>query len=186
MTFDEQISDYLPPRYRPGHLRRMMAVLQKDTAGRSTSLAKPLEQVADSVRKRGLVVLISDLLAPVEELRGKIGYLRSRGHEVVVLRVLDPAEVNFTFTAPGMFHDVESGRTIYIDPAAAKAEYLAKFNAHATELREACAGMGIDFTQMTTDRPLEMSLFDLLQARAHRGRQTVRRRGGGRRRRTSA
>jgi uncharacterized protein (DUF58 family) len=186
LTFDEQISEYLPPRYRPGHLRRMMAVLQRDTAGRSTNLAKPLEQIADSVRKRGLIVLISDLLAPVEDLRTKIGHLRSRGHEVVVLRVLDPAEINFTFTTPGMFHDVESGRTIYIDPAAAKAEYLQRFNAHATELREACVGLGIDFTQMTTDRPLELSLFDLLQARAHRGRQTVRRRSSGRRRRASA
>ena len=186
LTFDEQISEYLPPRYRPGHLRRIMGVLQRETAGRSTNLAKPLEQIAESVRKRGLVVLISDLLAPVEELRGKIGYLRSRGHEVVVLRVLDRAEIDFTFSTPGMFHDAESGRTIYIDPAAAKAEYQQRFSAHANELREACIGLGIDFAQMTTDRPLELSLFDLLQARLRRGRKTARRRGQSRRRRVSA
>jgi uncharacterized protein (DUF58 family) len=186
LTFDEQISEFLPPRYRPGHLRRMMAVLQRETAGRSTNLAKPLEEIAESVRKRGLVVLISDLLAPVADLRGKIGHLRSRGHEVVVLRVLDPAEIDFTFEKAGMFHDVESGRTIYIDPAVAKKEYQEKFAAHAEELRQVCIGLGIDFTQMTTDRPLELSLFDLLQARLRRGRKTARRRQQARRRRASA
>ena len=66
LTFDEEITDYLPPRHRPGHLRRLMGVLERETGGRSTNLARPLEQIAESVRKRGLVVLISDLLAPVE------------------------------------------------------------------------------------------------------------------------
>jgi uncharacterized protein (DUF58 family) len=182
LTFDEQISELLPPRYRPGHLRRIMAVLQRETAGRSTNLARPLEQIAESVRKRGLIVLISDLLAPVDELRGKLGYLRSRGHDVVVLRVLDPAEINFTFTTPGMFHDVESGRALYIDPTTAKTEYQERFTAHANELRETCIGLGIDLTQFTTDRPLELALFDLLQARLRRGRRTAQRRRSQRRR----
>jgi uncharacterized protein (DUF58 family) len=186
LTFDEQVSEFLPPRYRPGHLRRMMAVLQRETAGRSTNLARPLEEIAETVRKRGMVVLISDLLAPIEDLRGKLGYLRSRGHEVIVLRVLDPAEIDFTFTKAGMFHDVESGRTIYIDPAAAKKEYLERFAAHAKELREACVGLGIDFTQLTTERPLEFALFDLLQARLRRGRRSARRRQSARRRRVTA
>jgi uncharacterized protein (DUF58 family) len=182
LTFDETISEYLPPRYRPGYLRRIMGVLQRETAGRSTNIVKPLEQIADSVRKRGLIVLISDLLAPIDQLRGKLGYLRSRGHDVVVLRVLDSAEVGFTFTKPGMFHDVESGRTLYIDPTAAKNEYLQRFAAHAAELRSACIGLGIDFAQMTTDRPLELALFDLLQARLRRGRRSARRRQSQRRR----
>src|SRR4029079_10253022 len=182
LTFDEQISDYLPPRYRPGHLRRMMAVLQRETGGRSTNLAQPLGQIGESVRKRGLVVLISDLLAPVEEIRGKLGYLRSRGHDVVVLRTLDPAEIDFDFTAPGMFHDIESGRALYIDPTTARKQYHERFTAHANELREACVGLGIDFTQLATNRPLELALFDLLQARLRRGRQSARRRRNQRRR----
>jgi uncharacterized protein (DUF58 family) len=181
LTFDEQISAFLPPRYRPGHLRRMMAILQRETAGRSTNLAKPLEQIAESVRKRGMIVLISDLLAPVEELQGNLGYLRSRGHDVLVLRVLDPAEIDFTFTSAGMFHDVESGRTLYIDPAAAKEKYLERFAAHSRELREVCITLGVDFQQLSTERPMELALFDLLQARLRRGRRTARRRSQKRR-----
>jgi hypothetical protein len=79
------------------------------------------------------------------------------------------------FTAPGMFHDLESGRTIYIDPSAARAEYKRRFSEHATKLREACVNLGIDFAQLTTDRPLELALFDLLHARMRRGRRPLRR-----------
>jgi uncharacterized protein (DUF58 family) len=175
LTFDEAISEYLPPRHRPGHLRRMMVTLERETGGRSTNLTRPLEQIADSVRKRGLVVLISDLLAPVEDLQTKLGYLRSRGHDVVVLRVLDPAEVDFTFASPGMFHDLESGRTLYIDPSAARSEYKRRFADHAAQLRKASSNLGIDLAQLTTDRPLELALFDLLHARMRRGRRPLRR-----------
>ena len=119
LLFEDRITEYLPARYRPGHLRRLMAALEREPTGKATDLVQPLEEIAATVRKRGLIVLISDLLAPTESLQTRLGYLRSRGHDVVVLRVLDPAEVDFPFNSPAMFHDVESGREIYIDPTAA-------------------------------------------------------------------
>ena len=121
LLFEDRITEYLPARYRPGHLRRLMAALDREPAGRATDLVQPLEEIAATVRKRGLIILISDLLAPTDSLQTRLGYLRSRGHDVVVLRVLDPAEVDFPFTTPAMFHDVESGKEIYIDPTAARA-----------------------------------------------------------------
>jgi uncharacterized protein (DUF58 family) len=152
-----------------------MAALDRETAGRSTDIARPLEQIAESVRKRGLVILISDLLAPSEGLRSKLGSLRSRGHDVVVLRVLDPAELEFTFSAPGMFEDVETGRQLYIDPGAARAEYQRRFAEHSAALKRTCLDLGIEFTQVAIDQPLELALFDLLQSRLQRARRRVRR-----------
>jgi len=175
LTFADDVADYLPPRHRSGHLRRLYGMLDRDTAGRSTDLSRPLERIAESVRKRGLVVLISDLLAPVAEFRTRLGYLRSRGHDVLVLQVRDPAEVEFTFTAPLMFHDLESGQRIYIDPAAARADYQRRFNEHAAELRQACSDLGVDFARLTTDQPLERALFDLLNVRERRGRRIAHR-----------
>jgi uncharacterized protein (DUF58 family) len=175
LAFEEKVADYLPPRHRPGHLRRLMAALDRETTGRSTNLARPLEQIAESVRKRGLVILISDLLAPSEGLRSKLGSLRSRGHDVVVLRVLDPAELDFRFFAPGMFQDVETGRQLYIDPDAARADYERRFAEHSAAMKRACLDFGIEFAELTTDRPLELALFDLLQARLRRARRPVRR-----------
>jgi uncharacterized protein (DUF58 family) len=174
LTFDEKIAEYLPARYRPGHLHRLMLALERPLAGKATDLTAPLEQIADTVTKRGLVVLVSDLLAPVDTLETQLGYLRLRGHEVVVLRVLDPAETEFTFADAATFYDMESGRQIYVDPAEAKEEYLRRFAEHTAALERTCAGLSIDFFPMTTDRPLELALLDFLHARLHRGRQVAR------------
>ncbi len=180
VTFDDRITDYLPPRHRPGHLRRLMAILEREPTGKATDLAGPLEEIAATARKRGLIVLISDLLAPADTLRTRLGYLRARGHDVIVLRVLDPAEVDFSFADPAMFRDVESGRELYVDPAAARPEYLRRFADHAAEVSRACADLGVDFETVATDRPLEMVLFDLLRARMRRGRTPARRDAPGR------
>jgi uncharacterized protein (DUF58 family) len=179
-TFEDRITGYLPPRYRPGHLRRLMAALEREPEGRATDLAGPLEEVAATVRKRGLIVLISDLLAPADPLKTRLGYLRSRGHDVVVLRVLDPAEVKFGFDTPAMFLDVESGRELYVDPALARADYLRRFAAHAAEVERACVDLGVEYSAVTTDRPLELVLFDFLRARMRRGRRPGHRTAPGR------
>jgi uncharacterized protein (DUF58 family) len=184
VLFEDRITEYLPARYRSGHLRRLMAALEREPSGDATNLVMPLEQVAATVRKRGLIVLLSDLLAPVESLQTRLGYLRSRGHDVVVLRVLDPAELQFSFTMPAMFHDVESQREIYIDPSAARGEYLRRFAAHAALIERSCVDLGIEYESITTDRPLELVLFDLIKARMRRARRPGRRvaqgRGGAR------
>lgn len=173
-VFDEHIREYLPPRHRTGHLRHLMAALQREPQGTGTDIAQPLEQIAKTVRKRGMVVLISDLLTPVDVLATQLRYLRSRGHDVVVLRVLDPSEFTFPFTNPGMFHDLESGRKIYIDPQAARERYLEGFNRHADGLKKVCSDLGVEFVVCPTDRPLELSLFDLLRARMDQGRMPSR------------
>ena len=182
VTFDEAISDYLPARYRPGHLHRLMVCLERAVAGKSTDLSAPLEQVAAAVRKRGMVVLVSDLLAPTESLKTRLGYLRSQGHEVVLLRVLDPSELSFEFKHASTFVDMESGKDLYIDPPAARATYRERFTRHADEIAKTCRELGIPLHQLSTGQPLELALFDFLQSRLHAGRSIARsgnRRAGG-------
>lgn len=174
VTFDEVVAEYLPPRYRPGHLRRLMLCLERAVGGKSTNLAAPLEQVAAAVRKRGMVVLLSDLLAPADSLKTQLGYLRSQGHEVVVLRVLDPAEVDFGFDKAATFVDLETGRDLYVDPAAVRATYQANFAKHAESVTRACTDLGVDFYQVTTAQPLELALSDFLRSRGRGGRQVAR------------
>ncbi|MBS0262955.1 MAG: DUF58 domain-containing protein [Planctomycetes bacterium] len=185
VTFDEAIREYMPARFRPGHLHRLMLLLERSLAGTGTDLHAPLEQVARTSRKRGLVILLSDLLAPADTLESKLGLLRSQGHEVVVLRILDPGEVDFTFSQESLFVDLESGRELYVDPQTVRREYQERFAAHARELETVFNDLGIDSYDLVTNRPLENVLFDLLNARLRRGRQVARgrspsRRGGGR------
>ena len=179
VTFDDAIREYLPARYRPGHLHRLMLCLERPVSGTSTDLAAPIEQIANTVTKRGLVVLLSDFLTPIETLETNLGYLRLRGHEVVAVRILDPAETDFSIGEPAMFHDLESGRDLYVDPETARADYLKRFAEHSAAINTACGRLGIDLFTIATDRPLELALYDFLNVRRRRGRQIVRRGSSG-------
>ncbi len=174
VTFGDQIVDMIPPRFRAGHLRRLMVTLENSTSGKSTDLSAPLEQIAQTVSKRGLVVLISDLLAPVESFVKNLNYLRTRGHEVVILRTLDPTEIEFEFEKASLFRDLETGREIYVDPQSAVAEYRKRFLEHETAIKEICDQIGVDFFTISTDLPMETALLELIQSRASSGRSVKR------------
>src|ERR1022692_639949 len=102
-TFAERVRDYLPARHRHGHLRQLMLALEREPAGRATNLTEPLRRVAELARKRGLIVLISDLLAPVGELESHLARLTAAGHELVIFQVLDPNEIAFNFPNAMLF-----------------------------------------------------------------------------------
>lgn len=167
--FDDRIRDYLPARNRPGHLRRLMLSLEKPAEGHATSLGDPLERVAQMHDRRGLFVLLSDFLAPLDELERRLGLLRARGHEMLVFQILDPREIDFNFEKAARFTDLESGQEQFLDPGQARKDYLAKFQAHVDELRAICQRGGIDFVQAPTDRAIDLALYDFLTARVHRG-----------------
>ncbi len=181
LLFAEEIIDYHEARFRPGHLGRLLASLDRNTEGSGTDLQKPLTQLARTVHRRGLVVLISDMLADIELLQNNLSYLRSRGHDVLVLRVLDPAELDFPFTEANVVHDLETGRDLYIEPSEARKQYIQNFNAHDEAVQDACRRIGADYTRLLTNNPIENGLFDVLRSQMQRGRKVMRRdRAGGR------
>ena len=180
-TFDEQIGEYLPPRFRPGHIHRLMMCLERATGGTSTDIESAIENVISTVSKRGVIVLFSDMLSPLGTLDKTLGYLRSCGHEVVIFRTLDPREVDFDFSDPAMFQDIETQKEVYIDPETARADYLQKFGEHRESLKEICDGLGVELLELTCDQSLELVLLDYLNSRqlADRGAARTRNANGG-------
>ena len=174
-TFDDRITQYMPPRNRPSYLRRLMAALEADPQGRATDLGPPLQRLARMLAKRGLIVLVSDLLTSIDWLESDLGYLAAGGHDVVVFQVLDPAELNFDFDAPALFRDLESGRDMYVDPPAAQKGYKRMLEAHLDKARTTCRRLGIDYHLFATDRPFDLALLEFLQDRMRRHKQQVRR-----------
>jgi uncharacterized protein (DUF58 family) len=170
LSFDERIRDWLPARHRPGHLRQIMLALEKSAGGTATDLATPMQRLVEIVRKRGLMVLISDFLAPIERLEQCFSQLGACGHEVTVFQVLDPSEAAFDFRAELLFEDAETGRRLFIDPAAARRRYLEKLTAHEQSLRAVCMKLGIGFQRILTSEPLERALSGFLRERMRRGR----------------
>lgn len=181
LLFADKVLDYHEARFRPGHLGRLLGALEATATGGETNLKKPLSQVASTVHHRGLVVLISDMLADIASLRDDFGYLKSRGHDILVLRILDPAEIDLSLADADTIVDLETGREIYVDPEIARASYCEKFDAHAASLKQLCDEVGAMYSQLVTTQPLETGLFDLIRSQSQRGRKTMRRsRTGGR------
>ncbi len=177
MTFDERVREYLPARHKLGHLRQLMLALEKPAAGRATDLVTPLERIAALIRRRAMVALISDFLAPIDRLERSLIALSAGGHELNIFHVADPAELNLGLEAAALFEDVENARTVYVDPAAAREGYMRKYRAHAEALQAICRKLGAGYHAISTADPLELALFGFLQERMRRGR-LVRRAGG--------
>ncbi len=176
-TFDDQIRQYMPPRNRPGYLHRLILALEATPTGSTTDLGPPLQSFAERLTKRGLIVLISDLLTSIDRLESDLGYLCTGGHDVVVFHVMDPAELNFDFESPALFRDIESGRDMYIDPAAARENYKEMLEKHLATAGTTCRKLGIDYHLFATDRPFDLALLDFLHDRMHRRKKIRRIRG---------
>ena len=168
-TFDEKPDQAIPARNRPRHLRRLMVHLDQAPKGSGTDIIAPLKAISEMIRRRGVFVLISDLLAPIEELETNLGYLAAAGHDLVIFHTLDRAELEFTFDKATHFRDVETGQDLYIDPDAARAGYLKRLNAHLDALRGICDRNRIDYRLLPTDEPLELALFDFIRNRKDAG-----------------
>ena len=165
LRFSETVDEFIPPRYRPGHLRRVLLSLEHQPEGTSTGILPALEQVAERVKRRALFLLVTDLLTPLEELESRLGYLRSGGSDVSIFQILDPAELDFPFEEATLFVDAETGKELYVDPAVARQSYQQKMQQHLKEIDEMSGRMGIHLTRLTTDTPLERALLDFLKIR---------------------
>jgi uncharacterized protein (DUF58 family) len=170
-TFAGQIDDHLPARNRPGHLRRLLAALERPAEGRATAVGRALEHAAELLRRRGMVVLLSDLLVPLQQCERPLASLRAAGHEVVVFQLLDPVERTLALDGPTLLRDLESDQLLHVDPNAARPGYQRALDAHLHELGALCARLGVDRHLFLTDRPLESALLEFLGERAQRGRR---------------
>ena len=169
-TFEAGLRDLLPVRRRTGHMARIMGALERPVSGQGTDLAAPLKQLAGLLRRRGMVVVISDFLAPIETWEPHLASLAAMGHELAVFQVLDPREVQFDFQKPILFEDLESGKTLYVDPSVIREKYRAGLAAHTEALKQSTQRLGAEFFSWQTDQPLEWVLHGYLQRRMQQGR----------------
>ena len=165
-AFDEQIVSMLPASSRPGHIRSILIALNRMTTAHKTDVSKPLHRLADSLTKRGLVVLISDLLDDPDQVIRGLKHFKFRGSDVIVFHVLDPDEITFPFDRATRFEDLETSEEIMAVPGAVRTHYLKEMGALIERYRRELGGAGIDYELITTDRPLELALLSYLSTRS--------------------
>jgi uncharacterized protein (DUF58 family) len=165
-AFDESIVSMLPASARPGHLTALLVTLDRLRTGRMTNVSKPLHQLATTLTKRGIVVLISDLLDdPAEIVRG-LKHFQFRGIDVIVFQVLDHDEIEFPFDRATRFEDLETAEEIMAVPGAVREHYLREIGGLIERYRRELGAVGIDYQLLDTNRPLEMALLSYLSTRA--------------------
>jgi uncharacterized protein (DUF58 family) len=165
LTFDDRIRELLPCSARPGHLKTVLLTLERLSLGTRTDIAKPLGDLVQAIRKRGLVVLISDLLDDQDRIIEGLKHFRYRGTDVVVFQVLDPHEISFPFDRAARFRDVENDQEVVAVPAAIRDTYKERLEGMVTNFRTVLGQNGIDYTLLDTSQPLEVALLAYLQTR---------------------
>ncbi|MGE5361672.1 MAG: DUF58 domain-containing protein [Bacteroidales bacterium] len=167
-AFADGIVSLLPPSVRPGHLSAILATLDGLRPAGRTGVAKPFHQLADSLAKRGLVIVISDLLDDPDQVIEGLKHFRFRGTDVVVFHVLDRDELTFPFEVPARFVDPETLDEISAAPDDVRTHYLGELtrllDRYERELRVA----GIDYCRLDTAKPLDHALMAYLRTRARR------------------
>jgi len=165
VAFDDKVSTLLPASARAGHLRVVLLALERLKLGARTNVAKPLHDLAAAVRKRGLVVLVSDLLDDPRTVLDGLKHFRYRGTDVVVFHILDPDELKFPFEQSARFRDMETAAEVMAVPSAVRAEYIERMQAMIAHYRRELGLVGIDYCLLDTSQPLELGLMAYLMTR---------------------
>jgi hypothetical protein len=165
MAFDDAIVSMLPPSARPGHLRSLLVTLDALELGLRTDCSKPLHQLAEALKKRGLVILISDLLDDPDHVVDGLKHFRFKGTDIVVFHVLDRHELTFPFERAARFHDLESEEEIVAVPAIVRDDYLRQIRALIDRYRRELGVVGIDYCLLDTSQPLDLALMAYLSTR---------------------
>lgn len=170
VTSDPDVRALIPPRSAPGHFSVLCRAMEQAAPRDERPLSEVLEALATRIRRRGLVVVLSDGFDQLERLELALKLLRHRRHEVLFFQVLAPEEEEFPFRRPARFRNLENlTRSLRIDPMALRAAYLERFRAHCARLKDACREIGADYHRVSTADEVGRTLLDYLAARAFRG-----------------
>ncbi len=166
VTFDEEVRSFVPPASNPSHRNMIVKALTEIEPARRTGLGPVLHTMADRVSRKGLVILISDLLDEPAAVLSGLRHFRHRRHEVIVFHVLDHAERTFPFTSMTRFRGLEALGDVTCDAGALREAYLDELSQYVGELRHGCRADRVDYVPLDTATPLDVALTSYLATRA--------------------
>ena len=167
-TFDNEVRSLVRASGNPSHLRQLLDVMSATTAGRKTATGAIFHDLAERLKKRGIIIVLSDLFDDLAPMIAGLKHFRHRRHEVILFHVLDPAELDFPFRQPTLFKGLEGWPDLLADPRSLGHAYLREFGAYLKEIRQACRALRIDYVEMRTDQPFDVALTAYLANRLAR------------------
>jgi len=168
IVFDDEVRNYIRPSTRQGQLHRLLSGLELAEPHARTDFGKPLHHFQEFLRRRGVVLIISDFYEFPEKIIRTIEPLRFHGNEVVLFHVLDPKEIRPDLEESAMLVDLETSEQIEVTPEYTRNEYRYKINGHIEALRDGARAAGMDYHLLMTDQPLDGALREYLTLRQGR------------------
>ena len=165
-VFDSKVRAHFPPRSSMGIILEIDRLLRGTQSTPKTSIAQQLYDTALLIKRRSMVVLISDLFADADDILRGLDHLRFAGHNVVVFHTLDPYELKFPFKGTWRFEGLEEEEPLVTQPERIRSDYLSSFNSYLETLRTGCIGSNVDYTLVDTSRPLDAVLGEFMDRRA--------------------
>ena len=169
ILFDEKIKKFIPPRSTASHLNSILKNLEKPECGSDTKIGPVLHEMAERIKKRGLVILISDLIDNQEDIINGLKHFRHNKQEVILFHILDRKELDFDFNVRTRFKDMESEETITTEPWQIKTDYKKLINNIQQLYRKQCREQLIDYVPLFTDQNLDIALNGFLNKRQKLG-----------------
>ncbi|MCA9118144.1 MAG: DUF58 domain-containing protein [Planctomycetaceae bacterium] len=164
-TFDDAVRNQVPSRSRRNHLHAILAAMAAEEPSSKTDLYGMLREVAEKKSEKGMIVLISDLFADREGLFKGLRLLRHRGHDVLLLHILDDQELDFTYSGTTKFEGMEQSGELVCDPRALRTGYMEAMTAFLDEVRRRCARNMVDYQTIRTSEHLDAALAHYLNHR---------------------
>ena len=166
ITFDEQVRDYIPAKCRQPHLMHILRTLSTVESGTKTDVVKPLTDLAASLTKKSIVILITDMLDDEERIINTLQNLRGMGNDIITFQIMDDAELNFPFNEASEFIDMENNESYITSPAAIRKAYLHNLNEFLSYCKKKCQSSGVDYSLLNTAAPLDEALTSYMSKRA--------------------
>ena len=167
-TCDDQVRELVRESGNPSHLRQIVEVMQQAKATRKSALGPVLHEMSQRVKRRGVVVLLSDLLGDVDLLLSGLKHLRHSRHEVIVLQTLDPTEIDFPFDRATLFQGLEDLPEVLVEPRGVRQAYLAELHQFLQRIEIGCRSLQVDYELLPTDQPFDEALRRVLTKRSVR------------------
>ena len=164
--FDNDLRRYFKPSSSPGQWKVVTHELQIVPRLKKTNAGRVLDQLAEKLTHRSLLVILSDFFDDIESIQSGLRHLRYKKHELMVFQVLDPLEIDFPFEDVTMFKGLEEAGELLTEPRALREGYLEQLKLFTESMKKMCRGMHIDFTRMNSGEPLDTSLSGFLATRS--------------------
>ncbi|MBC8356271.1 MAG: DUF58 domain-containing protein [Planctomycetes bacterium] len=170
VTFDDQVREYVAPSNSPTRLNELLSIMESKPSSNKTAIGSTFQQLAQKLSKRGVVLVISDLFDEAKSVLNGLRQLRHRQHDLAVLQILDPAELDLPFDRPTVFRGLEGMPKIAAQPRAIRTAYKAELDSFLQQIKRGCLDNEIDYRLVPTDQPLDVALSAFLSSRQSRSR----------------